>query len=240
MQSKKSPNPNPNIKTKVLGIETSTEHAPLLDDILQHAFPLSHDDKESFVSYRAKIDDARLWSLYHIQNKWLAQVKVVKIGGDRNIDKRFHVGLLQPVCLRDFIRNQPADPNNSHHAMDADNGGKDGKPVIIVMPKYLKATKDTYDNFHTLTKQFQAATLHQFDSVPSPPDTDDISPDSYDAKMTAFLDMMPPSTNSDSDDCSNANNSSPFSASSSNTRSKGCRTPPSNTLSVPAQSSSLS
>jgi hypothetical protein len=135
MQSKKSPNPNPNIKTKVLGIETSTEHAPLLDDILQHAFPLSHDDKESFVSYRAKIDDARLWSLYHIQNKWLAQVKVVKIGGDRNIDKRFHVGLLQPVCLCDFIRNQPADPNNSHQAMDADNGGKDGKPVIIVMPK---------------------------------------------------------------------------------------------------------
>jgi hypothetical protein len=125
--------------------------------------------------------------------------------------------------------------------MDDDNGGKDGKPVIIVMPKYLKATKDTYDNFHTLTKQFQAATLHRFDSVPSPPDTNDISsPDSYDAKMTAFLDMMPPSTNSNSDDCSNANNSSPFSASPSNTCSKGHHTPPSNALSVPAQSCGLS
>jgi hypothetical protein len=122
------------IKTEVLGIETSTEHAPLLHDILQHAFLLNHKDNKFFVSYRANIDDARLQSLYRIQNNWLAQVKVVKIGGDRNIDKRFHVGLSQPVSLCDFIRTQPTDPNNFHYAMDADNGGKDGKPVIIVMP----------------------------------------------------------------------------------------------------------
>jgi hypothetical protein len=76
-----------------------------------------------------------LRSLYHIENNWLAQVKVIKIGGDHNINKRFHVGLPQPVSLRDFIHTQPADPNKFHHAMDTDNGGKDGKPVIIVMPK---------------------------------------------------------------------------------------------------------
>jgi hypothetical protein len=86
-----------------------------------------------FVSYRAKINDARLRSLYRIQNNWLAQVKVIKIGGNRNIDKRFHVGLPQPgVSLGNFICTQPADPNKFHHAMDANNGGKDGKPVIIL------------------------------------------------------------------------------------------------------------
>jgi hypothetical protein len=109
--------------------------------------------------------------------------------------------------------------------MDADNGGKDGKPVIIVMPKYLKAAKDTYDDFRALMKQFQAATLHHSHSMRSPPDTNNPLPDSYDAKMTAFLDMMPPSTNSDSDECSNATDS--FSASSSNARSKDSRISPS-------------
>jgi hypothetical protein len=116
------------------------------------------------VSYRANIDDAKLQFLYRLQNKWLAQVQVVKIGGDQNFDKRFHVGLSQPISLCAFIRTQPADPNHFHHAMDADNGGKDRKPVIIVMPKYPKAVKDTYDNFRALIKQIRDATLHQSES----------------------------------------------------------------------------
>jgi hypothetical protein len=144
-------------------------------------------------------------SLYRLQNKSLKRVQVVKIGGVRNIDKKLNVGLLQPISLREFIRNQPADPNQFHHAVDIDNGGQDGKPVIIVMPKYLKAAEDTYHDFCSLQQKFttKMATHSRIDSVPS---NKSLCDDKYAAKMMAFLDMT---TISDSDsDETNTNTAS--------------------------------
>lgn len=148
------------VQTEVLGIQTSMEHATRLDDILQKIFPLNTTDKEFFVSYKAGTDEDKMRSLYRIQNKWIEQVQVINIGGARNINKKIHLGLSQPVSLRDFIRTQPADPNTFHHAMDVNNGSKDGKPVIIVMPKYLKAAEDTYNDFRALEQEHRTTTAN--------------------------------------------------------------------------------
>jgi hypothetical protein len=73
--------------------------------------------------------------------------------------------------------------------MDAKNGGVDGKPVIIVMPKYLKTAADTYDDFQTLTAHFPPVTAKTTGSV-SYLFTQSSSRDDYAAKMAAFLDQV--------------------------------------------------
>jgi hypothetical protein len=91
------------VQTDLIGIQSSKEHAPLLNDIFNNAFPLNNQDREFFVSYRAGTDEDKLRSLYRLQNKWLDQVKIIKIGAARNIDKKVDVGLPHPVSLRKFI-----------------------------------------------------------------------------------------------------------------------------------------
>jgi hypothetical protein len=52
------------VQTDVIGIQTSKEHASLLEDIFNCAFPLNTKDHEYFVSYHAKPNDDQLRSLY--------------------------------------------------------------------------------------------------------------------------------------------------------------------------------
>jgi hypothetical protein len=80
-------------------------------------------------------------------------VRIIKIGAARNIDKKVNVGLSFHVSLHEFIREQPADPNHFHYAMDVDNSGCDGKPVIIlVFPKHFRAAESVYTDFTELVK----------------------------------------------------------------------------------------
>ena len=207
------------IQTEVLGIETSKEHASTLDTILQEAFPPSSDDTEFFVSYKAGMDDSTLRAIYHIQNKWLQQVRVVRIN-NRNIDKKFNLGLSEPVSLREFIRNQPANSDNSRCAMDVDNGGTDGRTVIIVTPQYLKAAQDTYETFRTLSEEVLPGGTttpadHEFVLQGS---TDD---NSYAAKMAAIVNVT--IRDSDSEDSETPTNDSFFSGSFHSARSSSSR-----------------
>jgi hypothetical protein len=159
---------------------------------------LNTADKEFFVSYKAGTDEDKMRSLYRIQNKWIERIRVINIGGARNIDKKINIGLSQPVSLREFIRNQPADPNKFHHAMDVDNGSKDGKPVIIIMPNYLKAPEDTYNDLKALAKAHRTTTGTTNSNINLIP-SDKSNYDKYADKMTAFLHMANLSS-SDSDD----------------------------------------
>jgi hypothetical protein len=207
------------IQTEVLGIETSTEHASILDTIFQEAFPPSNDETEFFVSYKAGMDDSTLRAIYHIQNKWLQQVRVVRIN-NRNIDKKFNLGLSEPVSLREFIRNQPANSDNSRYAMDVDNGGTDGRTVIIVMPQYLKAAQATYETFRTLSEEVLPGGTttpagHEFVLQGSTEDN------SYAAKMAAIVNVT--LRDSDSDDSGTPTNDSYFSGSSHSARSSSSR-----------------
>jgi hypothetical protein len=174
------------VQTEVIGIQTSKEHASRLNDIFNSNFPVNTDDREFFVSFRAGLDDDKLRSLYRLQNKWLAQVKIIRIGAARNIDVKVNVGLPQPVSLREFIRDKPKEPSHINLAMDVDNGGRSGKPVLIVLPKNMSAAEAIYDDFR------------QSADTSTSPSTNPASHDSrsstfssrdpaYDAKIADFL-----------------------------------------------------
>jgi hypothetical protein len=167
------------VQTEVLGVETSLEHSGLLNTIFQEAFPPNSEDKEFFVSYEGGMDTNALRSLYCLQNNWLQRVRVINIG-ERNIDKKLDVGLSGPVSLREFIRNQPL--KKIPHAMDVDNGGRDGKTVIIVMPQYLQVAEATYEEFRTLS----TSSGRDSDSALQSPDEDN----SYASKMASILEQV--------------------------------------------------
>jgi hypothetical protein len=175
------------VQTEVIGIQTSKEHASLLEDIFNCAFPLNTKDREYFVSYRAKPEDDQLRSLYRLQNQWLDQVRIIKIGAARNIDKKVNVGLSYHVSLREFIREQPADPDNFHSAMDVDNGGRDGKPVIIVLPKNLRAAESVYTDFTELVKLHSPPLTTQRSGHASFPSVASSHDPAYEAKLAEFL-----------------------------------------------------
>jgi hypothetical protein len=124
------------------------------------------------------------------------------------------------VSLREFIRNQPANSDNSRYAMDVDNGGTDGRTVIIVMPKYLKAAQATYETFRTLSEEVLPGGTttpagHEFVLQGSTEDN------SYAAKMAAVLNVT--LRDSDSDDSGTPTNDSYFSGSSHSARSSSSR-----------------
>ena len=43
--------------------------------------------------------------------------------------------------------------------MDIENGGQKGKPVIIVLPKHVKAAKNMFQDFEDLVKQHKSEAL---------------------------------------------------------------------------------
>ena len=56
-------------------------------------------DMEFYVSYKAQMDDDKMQLIYCTQNKWLERVKVISVGGECNINKRFNVPL-PALCLK--------------------------------------------------------------------------------------------------------------------------------------------
>ena len=147
------------VQMEAIAIVTSKEHAFWLDEIMKQQFPTNNDDMEFYVSYLSKLDNRMMGSLYLIQNKWLSKVKALPVGFHRNIDRQYEVGLSWPVSLREFVRAQPADPNQYHFPMDIENGGRKGKPVIIVLPKHVKAAKNMFQDFEDLVKQHKSEAL---------------------------------------------------------------------------------
>jgi hypothetical protein len=72
--------------------------------------------------------------------------------------------------------------------MDVDNGSKDGKPVIIVMPKYLKAAEDTYNDCRTFEQEHRTTTANHSNTNLLP--SDKSAHDEYAEKMAAFLHVV--------------------------------------------------
>jgi hypothetical protein len=70
--------------------------------------------------------------------------------------------------------------------MDIDNGGPDGKPVIIVLPKYLSAAQGTYQDFqHLISLPTSTLTTHS-NSASISPTTSSRNP-AYEAQMAECL-----------------------------------------------------
>jgi hypothetical protein len=70
--------------------------------------------------------------------------------------------------------------------MDIDNGGPDGKPVIIVLPKFLRAAKTIYDDFRTLTSSSASKSTASSNPTSLPSTTSSRNP-AYEAQMAEFL-----------------------------------------------------
>jgi hypothetical protein len=90
--------------------------------------------------------------------------------------------------------------------MDIDNGGRDGKPEIIVLPKYMKAAEAVYHDFLSLEKAAYPNSTNRSspDSRHSPKS---LRENTYAAQMAEFL-AMTNLSDSDSNDCDAASNTS--------------------------------
>ena len=125
-----------------------------MDAVLMVRFPINTNDKEFYISYQSILDDDQMQKVYKAHNMWMKEVEVISMGMDHNIDCPYEVGLQCLVSLREFIHHQPADPHGFHFPMGAKNGGTGNRSVLIILPKYRKAAKQTLDDFCDLTRKY--------------------------------------------------------------------------------------
>jgi hypothetical protein len=138
------------VKTEVLGIRTSKEHAEMVDCAFARQFP-ADSQGEFYVSFIQDLDDDITHRILSKQNQWLKSVKLVTVSRFNNINREYDVGLSKYYSLREFMREQPTRDNTV--LIEIENGGNGGKTTIIVQPEYYQDAKQIFAEFRGLTKQ---------------------------------------------------------------------------------------
>jgi len=150
MQPTVRPNLNATVQTKVIGVRSGVDVADEVNQYFMKAFPVNTGDGEFYVSYKAGTEDDMMATIYRKQNKWMNQVQVIPVNVKRNIDETHELGFNRPLSLREFIRDQPGDEFT--HPMDIENGGRNGKPVLIVLPQFRALANNVLNDFRDLLR----------------------------------------------------------------------------------------
>jgi len=139
--------------TSMVGFYTGSEHVATLQSLLAANFPMNNESREFFISFRAGIDDDRMKQLYNIHNNWLKVAAVIPVDGSHNINMHYNLGLAKPMSFQEFIRKQPDNQDSAPVPMDVENGGDNGRPMIIVKKAYMQQAKHTIARFKALRQQ---------------------------------------------------------------------------------------
>ena len=86
------------IKTEVMAVRMSKEHASTVDLALSQLFLIS-SDSEVYISFVQDLDENTLKQIYMQQNQWLKEVQTTKIGDYSNIDWKYSVGKHHELSL---------------------------------------------------------------------------------------------------------------------------------------------
>jgi hypothetical protein len=138
------------VKTDVLAIRVSRTDLRMIDDAMTRVLSPRAEGK-FYVSFVGLEEAAKRTTFLH-QNWYLEQVKVVKVSGFNNIDRKYDIGMNCTWSFRDFMKGQPGKERTV--PMDVDNGGfKTRGTKIMVMPKYIQEAKELYEEFRSLMQQ---------------------------------------------------------------------------------------